>query len=60
MIHIDIWNRFWTEEDGMGVVEVLLIVVVLVGLALIFKEQITTLVQSIWTSINKDAKKVYS
>ena len=51
---------FWTEEDGMGVVEVLLIVVVLVGLALIFKEQITTLVQSIWTSINKDAKKVYS
>ena len=36
------------------------IMVVLVGLALIFKEQITTLVQSIWTSINKDAKKVYS
>ena len=57
---MDIWNRFWTEEDGMGVVEVLLIVVVLVGLALIFKEQITTWVQSIWTSINKDAKKVYS
>lgn len=57
---MDIWTRFWTEEDGMGVVEVLLIVVVLVGLALIFKEQITTLVQSIWTSINKDAKKVYS
>ena len=57
---MDIWNRFWTEEDGMGVVEGLLIVVVLVGLALIFKEQITTLVQSIWTSINKDAKKVYS
>ena len=57
---MDIWNRFWTEEDGMGVVEVLLIVVVLVGLALIFKEQINTLVQSIWTSINKDAKKVYS
>lgn len=24
---MDIWNRFWTEEDGMGVVEVLLIVV---------------------------------
>ena len=57
---MNIWNRFWTEEDGMGVVEVLLIVVVLVGLALIFKEQITTLVQYIWTSINKDAKKVYS
>lgn len=57
---MNLWKRFWTEEDGMGVVEVLLIVVVLVGLALIFKEQITTLVQSIWTTINKDAKKVYS
>lgn len=24
---MDLWKRFWTEEDGMGVVEVLLIVV---------------------------------
>lgn len=57
---MQVWKRFWTEEDGMGVVEVILIIVVLVAMVLIFKEQITALVQTIWTSINKDAKKVYS
>ena len=57
---MQVWKRFLTEEDGMGVVEVILIIVVLVAMVLIFKEQITALVQTIWTSINKDAKKVYS
>lgn len=54
------WRRFIKEEDGMGVVEVILIIVVLVAMVLIFKEQISALVQTIWTAINKDAKKVYS
>lgn len=54
------WRRFVKEEDGMGVVEVILIIVVLVAMVLIFKEQISALVQTIWTAINKDAKKVYS
>lgn len=53
-------KRFMTEEDGMGVVEVILIIVVLIAMVIIFKEQITALVHTIWTTINKDAKKVYS
>lgn len=53
------WKRFMQEEDGMGVVEVILIVV-LVAMVLIFKEQISALVETIWTTINRDAKKVYS
>ena len=48
------------EEDGMGVVEVILIIVVLIAMVIIFKQQITALVQTIWTTINKDVKKVYS
>ena len=48
------------EEDGMGVVEVILIIVVLIAMVIIFKQQITALGQTIWTTINKDAKKVYS
>ena len=48
------------EEDGMGVVEVILIIVVLIAMVIIFKQQITALVKTIWTTINKDAKKVYS
>ncbi len=44
----------------MGVVEVVLIIVVLVAMVIIFKDQITALVETIWASINKNAKKVYS
>ena len=35
------FRQFLTEEDGMGTVEVILIIVVLVGLVIIFKEKIT-------------------
>ena len=45
-------------EDGMGVVEVLLIMVVLIAMVIIFKNQITDLVNDIWDSINKNSKKV--
>lgn len=37
----DLLKRFWMEEDGMGTVEVVIIVAVLVGVALIFKDGIT-------------------
>jgi len=33
-------KRFWTEEDGMGTVEIVIIIAVLVGLALIFRDAI--------------------
>lgn len=42
---------FWKEEDGMGTVEVILIVVVLVGLVLIFKKQMTSVVNNIFDKI---------
>ena len=51
---------FLREEEGMGVVEVILIIVCLVTIAAIFKKQIVELVNNIWNSINKDAKSVYS
>lgn len=53
------WNQFVLEEDGMGVVEVILIIVVLISLVIIFKKQITDLVKSIMNSVQKDAKSVY-
>lgn len=51
-------ERFYKEETGMGVVEVVLIIVVLVGLVVIFNEEITDLVSKIFKSINKSAKKI--
>ena len=45
--------RFLKEEDGMGTVEVILIIVVLIGLVIIFKTQITDLVKSIFSAITE-------
>lgn len=39
------------EEDGMGTVEIILIIVVLVGLVIIFKNQITTIVNNLFQKI---------
>ena len=43
-------KKFWNEEDGMGVVEIVLITVVLIGLVIIFKSQITSLVNKLLSS----------
>ena len=38
-------SEFWKEEDAVGVVEVILILVVLIGLVLIFKKQLVSCCQ---------------
>ena len=52
-------KEFLAEEDGVGVIEVVLILVVLVGLVIIFKKQITTLLEGIFKEIEKQTKEVY-
>lgn len=52
------FRQFLTEEDGLGTVEVILIIVVLVGLVIIFKEKITEVVNSIFTKITNQTKKI--
>ena len=51
------WRDFLQEEDGMGTVEIILIIVVLVGLVWIFREQITEIVESIMDKITKQTGK---
>ena len=48
-------KRIMTEERGIGVVEVSLILVVLIGLVLIFKSQLTSLVQNIFQKITSES-----
>lgn len=52
--------KLYVEENnaGMGTVEIILIIVVLIGLVIIFKSQITDLVESIFSKISKQANKV--
>lgn len=51
-------DNFFEEEDGMGTVEVILIIVVLVGLVIIFKEQITKIVESLFKKITNQTNKI--
>ncbi len=46
------YHRLIGEEDGVGVIEVVLILVVLIGLVAIFKDQINALLNRIFGSIS--------
>lgn len=46
-------KRFWNEEDGMGTVEVIIIIAVLVAVALIFKNGITQFVDKLMRELFK-------
>ena len=52
-------REFLMEEDGVGVIEVVLILVVLIGLVIVLKGQINKLLNNIFTEINKQSKEVY-
>ena len=51
-------KEFLKDESGAGVVELILIIVVLVGLVLIFKEQLTDIVDDLFKTIKKQAGRV--
>lgn len=51
-------KRFFREEDGMGTVEVILIIVVLISLVIIFKTQLTSLVNDIFSKITSQANSI--
>lgn len=44
-------KEFWYEEDGIGTVEIVLIIIVLIGLALLFKNTITSFLETILSKI---------
>lgn len=51
-------REFLAEEEGMGTVEVILIIVVLVGLVIIFKDQITKIVNNLFDRITSQTGKI--
>lgn len=53
-------NSFWRNNDGMGTVEMILIIVVLIGLVLIFKTQIQELAGTIFQKISADSSAILS
>lgn len=51
-------KEFWEEEEGIGVVEIILILVILIGLVLIFKDEISKIVKKAFDSISSDAGEI--
>lgn len=51
-------TKFWNDESGMGTVEIILIIVVLIGLVIVFKKQINDLVNKIFKKITTDSNKI--
>ena len=52
------WRRLWKEEDGIGTVGMILILVVLIALVIIFKNQLTSLVNEIFDKITSQSRLV--
>ena len=51
-------REFLREEDGVGVVEIILILVVLIALVILFKSQLTSLVSSILSKITSQSNSI--
>ena len=53
-------REFIQDEEGMGTVEIILIIVVLIGLVIIFKDQLRSLVNTVFEKITQDSNTVMS
>ena len=52
------WKEFLKDERGITSVEIILILVVLIGLVLIFKEEMTQIVNDIFRTITNQSGKI--
>lgn len=52
-------SAFMEDDSGVGVIEVVLILVGIFGLVIIFKTQITKLLENIFKEIESQSKEVY-
>ena len=48
----------WEDENAVGVVEIILILVVLIGLVAVFKSELTDIVERIFRNISKGTKSI--
>lgn len=53
-----LWKKLWRDEQGIGTVEMILILVVLIALVLIFKSKLTALVNEIFDKITSQSRLV--
>ena len=52
------YKDFLMEEDGVGVIEIILVLVVLISLVAIFKTQLTSLIKSLLSKVTSQSKAI--
>ncbi len=52
------WNMATKQVEGVGVIEVILILVIIIGLVLIFRNQIGDIIKDAFASINGDVSGI--
>lgn len=56
--NVELLKRFLREEDALGTVELILIIVVLISLVALFKNQLVSLVNNILSKITSQSNKI--
>lgn len=51
--------RFWKEEDGLGTLEMILIIGVIIVIGLIFKNQITSIVNKLLKQVGTKSEEFF-
>lgn len=52
-------REFVEDENGAGVIELVLIIVVLIGFVFLFKDKIGSLLNTVFSKINSQAESIY-
>lgn len=55
-----LWDYLLYDESGVGVIEVVLILVVLIAMVVVFRDRIKTLLENIFNQIDSSATSVWS
>ena len=54
------FDNYLIDDRGVGVIEIVMILVVLIGLVIVFKDKIGTLLTGIFNNINNSASGLYN
>lgn len=54
----ELMRDFLAEEDAIGVVEIVLILIVLIGLVVIFKEQLGSLIRTLLSKVTDQSNAI--
>lgn len=58
MFHKSVLKEFWEEESAIGTVEIILILVILIGLVLLFRTKVQSVVNAALSKIGSDSNTI--